>query len=170
MLAEGRTEPLSTWSNFRTSFSIRAQSQNSNFLLLFSRWVIFDSFVTPWAVACQAPLSMNISRHEYWSGLSFPSPGIFLIQGSNLYLYRQADSLVLSLLGRPKIAIAWDKRVNEKVHLNYLDQQVNAKLIWLLINTKNSKEIRLLINISFSSLSKQLSHWDNKIWKILLLQ
>ena len=96
MLAEGRTESLSTWSNFRTSFSIRAQSQNSNFLLLFSRWVIFDSFVTPWAVACQAPLSMNISRHEYWSGLSFPSPGIFLIQGSNLYLYRQADSLVLS--------------------------------------------------------------------------
>ena len=82
-----------------------------------------------------------------------------MIQGSNLYLYhRQADSLVLSLLGRPKIAIAWDKRVNEKVHLNYLDQQVNAKLIWLLINTKNSKEIRLLINISFISLSKQLSH------------
>ena len=26
-------------------------------------------------VACQAPLSMEFSRQEYWSGLSFPSPG-----------------------------------------------------------------------------------------------
>ena len=25
-------------------------------------------FVTPWTVACQGPLSMGISRHEYWSG------------------------------------------------------------------------------------------------------
>ena len=26
-------------------------------------------------VACQAALSMGFSRQEYWSGLSFPSPG-----------------------------------------------------------------------------------------------
>ena len=32
-------------------------------------------FVTPWTVACQAPLSMGFSRQEYWSGLPFPSPG-----------------------------------------------------------------------------------------------
>ena len=31
--------------------------------------------VTPWAVACQAPLCMEFSRQEYWSGLSFPPPG-----------------------------------------------------------------------------------------------
>ena len=31
-------------------------------------------FVTPWTVAHQAPLSMEFSRQEYWSGLSFPSP------------------------------------------------------------------------------------------------
>ena len=34
-----------------------------------------DSFVIPWTVACQAPLSMGFSRQEYWSGLPFPSPG-----------------------------------------------------------------------------------------------
>ena len=33
--------------------------------------------VTPWTVACQAPLSMGFSRQEYWSGLPFPSPGYF---------------------------------------------------------------------------------------------
>ena len=31
--------------------------------------------VTPWTVAHQAPLSMEFSRQEYWSGLPFPSPG-----------------------------------------------------------------------------------------------
>ena len=32
-------------------------------------------FVTPWTVAHQAPLFMEFSRQEYWSGLPFPSPG-----------------------------------------------------------------------------------------------
>ena len=33
-----------------------------------------DSFVTPWTVACQAPLSMEFPRQDYWGGLPFPSP------------------------------------------------------------------------------------------------
>ena len=40
--------------------------------------VISQSFPTlcdPWAVAQQAPLSMEFSRQEYWNGLPFPSPG-----------------------------------------------------------------------------------------------
>ena len=32
-------------------------------------------FVTPQAVACQAPLSMGFSRQEYWSRLPIPTPG-----------------------------------------------------------------------------------------------
>ena len=32
-------------------------------------------FATAWAVACQAPLSMQFSSQEYWSGLPFPFPG-----------------------------------------------------------------------------------------------
>ena len=38
--------------------------------------------MTPWTVACQAPLSMEVSRQEYWSGSPFsvlgdlPNPGI----------------------------------------------------------------------------------------------
>ena len=31
--------------------------------------------VAPWTIACQAPLSMEFSRQEYWNGLPFPSPG-----------------------------------------------------------------------------------------------
>ena len=31
--------------------------------------------VDPWTVARQAPVSMEFSRQEHWSGLSFPTPG-----------------------------------------------------------------------------------------------
>ena len=37
--------------------------------------VMSNSFMIPCTVACQAPLSMELSRQEYWSGLPFPSPG-----------------------------------------------------------------------------------------------
>ena len=40
-------------------------------------------FATPWTVAHQTPWSKGFSRHEYWSGLPFPSPGDFPTQGSN---------------------------------------------------------------------------------------
>ena len=33
------------------------------------------TFVTLWPVACQAPVSIEFSRQEYWSGLPFPPPG-----------------------------------------------------------------------------------------------
>ena len=33
------------------------------------------SFATPWTVAHHAPMSVRFPRQEYWSGLSFPSPG-----------------------------------------------------------------------------------------------
>ena len=32
-------------------------------------------FATPWTIAQQAPLLMEFSRQEYWSGLPFPAPG-----------------------------------------------------------------------------------------------
>ena len=38
--------------------------------------IVSDSFTTPWTVVpLQAPLSMEFSRQEYWSGLPFPSLG-----------------------------------------------------------------------------------------------
>ena len=37
-------------------------------------------------VAHQAPLSMRFSRQEYWSGLPFPTPGIFVTQGGKTKL------------------------------------------------------------------------------------
>ena len=58
--------------------------------------------VTPWTVACQAPLSMGFLRQEYWSGLLFPSPGDPSRPGIKLGTPAlQADSLPTELLGKP---------------------------------------------------------------------
>ena len=38
---------------------------------------VVSNSVTPWIVACQAPLSMGFSRQEYWSGEPCPSAGDF---------------------------------------------------------------------------------------------
>ena len=33
------------------------------------------TFAAPWTVVHQAPMPMEFSRQEYWSGLPFPTPG-----------------------------------------------------------------------------------------------
>ncbi|CAI9180663.1 unnamed protein product [Rangifer tarandus platyrhynchus] len=61
-------------------------------------------FATPWTVALQAPLFMEFSRQEYWSGLPFPPPGELLSPetepGSPAL---QADSLPSEPPGKPNI-------------------------------------------------------------------
>ena len=61
-------------------------------------------FVTPWTVAYQAPSSMGFSRHEYWSGLPFPSPGDLpnpgIEPGSPAL---RADSSTSEPPGKPKV-------------------------------------------------------------------
>ena len=56
-------------------FNINALDIYYNFLVhaqsLSQVWV----FVTPWTVACQAPLPMEFSRWEFWNELPFPTVG-----------------------------------------------------------------------------------------------
>ena len=42
---------------------------------MLSSFSCIQLFVTIWTIACQAPLSMEFSRQEYWSGLPFSPPG-----------------------------------------------------------------------------------------------
>ena len=62
------------------------QMQTLYWILSYQSWIsccdssglVTKSFPTraiPWAVAHQAPLSMGLTRQQYWSGLPFPSPG-----------------------------------------------------------------------------------------------
>ena len=60
------------------------------------------TLVTPWTVACQAPLSMGFPRQEYWSGLPFPSPGDLPNPGIKpRFPELQVDSLPTELQGSP---------------------------------------------------------------------
>ena len=66
----------------------------------------------PWTVACQASLSMGISRQLYWSGLPFPSPGDLSdpeIKPRSPAL--QEDSLPTELPGKPikKLLPSWNE-------------------------------------------------------------
>ena len=79
------------WSNcfFLTHFGGLHMSRNLSVCLilitfwhtiahLLLLWLLFSCvwlFVTPSAVACQAPLSMELPRQEYWSEFLFPLPG-----------------------------------------------------------------------------------------------
>ena len=44
-------------------------------MCIFSRFSYVRLFATLWTVTCQALVSIGFPRQEYWSGLSFPSPG-----------------------------------------------------------------------------------------------
>ena len=46
-----------------------------------------ELFTNPWTVAHQAPLFMEISRQEYWSGLPFPSQQIYWCSYISFYIY-----------------------------------------------------------------------------------
>ena len=62
-------------------------------------------FVTPWTIAHQVPLSMGFHRREYWSRLSFPSPGDRPHSGIEPESAALAD-ILWSQLGRPLCFLA----------------------------------------------------------------
>ena len=73
-------------------------------------------FAMAGTVACQAPLSMEFSRQEYWSGLPFPSPGDLpdarTEPGSPT---QQADSLLSEPPGKPLTSITEPKSMRGKI-------------------------------------------------------
>ena len=69
-------------------------------------------FGTPWTVAWHAPLSIELSRQEYWSGLHFPFQKIFVTQGPNSglssFLHWQAGSLPAEPPGKSADGLPWE--------------------------------------------------------------
>jgi len=101
------------------TFHISTINKNKHYDILIAFWIAHigssvcicaqllspvQLFETPWTVACQAPLSMEFSRQEYWSGLQFPPPGDPPYPGIEpvffTYLVLQMDSLPAEPTGR----------------------------------------------------------------------
>ena len=64
-------------------------------------------FATPWTITHQAPLSIGLSKQEYWSGLPCPPPGDLPDPGTEVTsprsLASQVDSLPLAPPVEPSI-------------------------------------------------------------------
>ena len=62
-----------------------------------------SNLCNPCTLACQALLSMEFSRQEYWNGLPFPSPGDLPDLGiKRMFPALQADDLPSSPQGSHK--------------------------------------------------------------------
>ena len=75
--------------------------------------------MTPWTVACQAPLSMGFLRQECWSGLPLPSLGDLLNPGIKPRRPAlQADSLLLSYHSVPISSVSSESCLSD--HLLFI--------------------------------------------------
>ena len=82
--------------NFRINIFLKCLSWVYVYVcVVLSHFSCVQLFVTPWAVACQAPLSMEFSRQEYWSMVPFPPPGDLADPG-----IKQASLKTPALAGR----------------------------------------------------------------------
>ena len=105
-------------------------------------------FATPWTVAFQAPLSMEFSRQENWSGLPFPTPENLPDPGIELVSLespaRAMDSLPLPHLGSPT-NILHDSYVRQ-----VLKQQMKPVLLRSILEMNFALEICFLHPHCFS--------------------
>ena len=78
-----------------------------------SRSVVSNSFVNPWTTACQASVSIEFSRQEYWvewpclSPRNLPDPGV---EPRSPTL--QADSLLSEPAGKPLTQVTYTDSLN----------------------------------------------------------
>ena len=89
-----------------------------------------ESFTTLWTVAHQAPLSMEFSRQEYWSGLPFPSPGDLPDSGIKLTSPTLADRFFTTEPLKPNFKVALYKLLikGKIIKGHYQDTEKTHKL------------------------------------------
>ena len=75
--------------------------------------------MTPWTVVRQAPLSMEFSRQEYWSGLLFPSqrdfpdPGIEFASPAGRFFTTKLPQVISNMKGTIEDEmVGWHHRFN----------------------------------------------------------
>ena len=85
-------------------------------------------FATPWTIALQAPLSMELSRQKYWSRLPFPTAGDLPDSGIEptffCLLHWQADSSTLWHLGSLARMLGDDKHPGARLASRDLEKVI----------------------------------------------
>ena len=115
-------------------------------------------FGTPWAAACQTPLSMSFPRQEHWSGSIPLLQGIFPTQGLNPgllhLLHWQADSLPQCHLGSP--------RCYGKIQTNFLANLVNDDFPQYYMENFCTYKSALLLHSFKSKRRRVLGRWQSQ--------
>ena len=97
-------------------------------------------FASPWTIACQAPLSMEFSKQEYWSGLPFlfpwdlTDPGIeprcpALQAGGKIphqINHHNRATLKVSTL----VEIAWTSSYKTWIFIERIEAEDEAPILW----------------------------------------
>ena len=105
-------------------------------------------FATPWTVAYKAPLSVEFSCQEYWSGLPFPSPGDLLDLGTELGSPAlQADALpseppgksLIRRVHQAKCQVGWITSSNQDCWEKYQQPQICR---WYHSNSRKWRETK----------------------------
>ena len=109
-----------------------SESNRSNAIVVVQSLSHVRFFATLWTVACQALLSMEISRQEYWSGLPFPSPG--------LSSQPRDQTQVSHIAGR--FFNVWATREAHMMH--QLGSKVFTQMRWKWLSTQNPEQKCLL--------------------------
>ena len=65
----------SPWGHRELDMTEQLSTQHSMVTFTVLSGSVVSGSANPWTTARQAPLSMESSRQEYWSGLPFSSPG-----------------------------------------------------------------------------------------------
>ena len=104
---------------------------------------------TPWTAAYQAPLSMEFSRQEYWSGLPLPSP-----QGKLEVVKQEMAKMNVDILGISKLKWTGMGKFNsDDLYIHWCGQKslrryrvaiIVNKRIWIAVLGWNLKNDRMI--------------------------
>ena len=94
------------------------------------------TLATPWAVDCQAPLSMGFSRQEYWSASPFPSPPLLGIHRqkqntiSKRYMHHKVHSIIIYSYQNMEASWGSINRWMDKEDMVYTHTQTQWNIAW----------------------------------------
>ena len=134
----------------------------------------FFIFVTPWTVACQAPLSVRFPRQGYWSWLPFPFPGDLPDPGIEPKPLALAGRfLTAEPPGKPKSLLSWSLHFSScllRLHWEYPTKLANftkgPNLCVHIIGTKNLHyTLPLKVSCVFKDITSHIQAVISQKWK-----
>ena len=122
-----------------------------SYLLLFSCSVVSDSFVTPWTVVRQTPLSVGFPRQEYWEILPFsPSRGSSQLR----------DWTPISMCPALQVDFCHWATWGSPLHLRFLKIKYSLKKEPLQVTQKHIQVSELLFSLNAGRLTDGKSDCD----------